>query len=633
MSATDACGLIGSVATSITLAFSPGELSTFVWDPSPKVLKVSKSWSATSVLDTADLPCGPWNGTDHFLPIPWSNSSYYQPLIVLPSKLIDVKPAWISCTADIFEGQDPPRILSPAAALAPAPTDANTHVQNNAASPSPSIPSLPVKTGAGKSQPVDPGPNSPSKPVDPLDPSPGDPGSSNNPSGLSKPINPFAGNSGDTNNKNSPPNPDGPSTGDLGDPSDPQGSADSGTSPAASPALDPTQTPAGGPPANDLSNPSAAADTDDTKKSPLAVPPAVAFQSSTITQGAAPVTISKTPVVYQSGSISAGGEIQAIPIGWGQDNENARPMIVGGLTFSAVPSAAEADNDSQIGKEHTANSVQINDPAANDPDSATFVTVGGQTIAVDANAISVAGKTLKPGDPGIIIDGTPVSLGSSVFAFGSRTEILSPPQAAITAQPSYATIGGQILSLGSSAIIIDGTTLNPAGPGITVDGTLVSLGSSILVVGSHTQSLILAQSTPTAIPSYMTVGAETIAVAGSSIIVAGHTMTPEGPAVMADGTLVSLGSSVLIVGSQSVGFTLPAASAGANPSGGIGAMIVKGLGGIGAGPVAAPTQTPGYNGTRSGDGTMVFMGGVKKDGSRFKGWAAWVWGGLIPFVL
>ncbi|KAL9069668.1 MAG: hypothetical protein Q9161_005368 [Pseudevernia consocians] len=544
-------------------------------------------------------------------------------------------PAWKSCTADIFEGQDPPRILSPAAALAPLPTDANTHVQNKAASPTPSIPSLPVKTGAGKSQPVDPGPtpNSPSKPVDPVVPSPGDPGSSNNPSGLSKPIDPIAGNSGDTSNKNSPPNPDGPSTGDLGDPSDPQGSADSGTSPAASPALDPTQTPAGGPPANDLSNPSAAADTDDTKKSPLAVPPAVAFQSSTITQGAAPVTISKTLVVHQSGSISAGGEIQAIPTGWGQDNENARPLIVGGLTFSAIPSAAEADNDSQINKDESANAVQINDPAANDPDSATFVTVGGQTIALDANAISVAGNTLKPGDPGITVEGTPVSLGSLIFVVGSRTEILSPPQAALTAQPSYTTIGGQIMSLGSSAIVIDGTTLNPAGPGITVDGTLVSLGSYIVVVGSHTQSLIPAQSTPTAIPSYMTVGAETIAVAGSSIIVAGHTITPEGPAVIADGTLVSLGSSVLVIGTQTVGFTLSAASAGANPSGGIGAMIMKGLGGMGAGPVAAPTQTPGYNGTRSGNGTMVFMGGVKKDGSRLKGWAAWVWGGLITFVL
>lgn len=146
VSATDDCGLIGSAVTSITLAFSLGELSTLSWDD--KALT-----AGTSALDTADLPCGPWNGTDHFLPVPWSNSSYYQPLIVLPSKLIDVVPAWKSCTADIFEGQDPPRTLSPAAALVPAPTIADTHNQIDTASPSPSIPPLPLKTGAGDPHP------------------------------------------------------------------------------------------------------------------------------------------------------------------------------------------------------------------------------------------------------------------------------------------------------------------------------------------------------------------------------------------------------------------------------------------------------------------------------------------------
>lgn len=105
VSASDACGLIGSPATSITLAFSPGELSTFVWENYMRT--TTKTY--TSALDTADLPCGPWNGTDKFLPEPWSNYSSYQPLIALPSKLADMVQAWKSCTADIFEGQDPPR--------------------------------------------------------------------------------------------------------------------------------------------------------------------------------------------------------------------------------------------------------------------------------------------------------------------------------------------------------------------------------------------------------------------------------------------------------------------------------------------------------------------------------------------
>lgn len=661
VSASDACGLVGSAVTSITLAFSPGELSTFVWE---NYMRTSTK-TYTSVLDTADLPCGPWNGTDKFLPEAWSNYSSYQPLIVLPSKLIDMVPAWKSCTADMFEGQDPPRTLSPAAALVPTPTNVDTHTQQTVASPSPSIPHLPLKTGAGNFQPADPDPtqNSPSKPVDPSAGDSGDPSSSNAPSKpddpstgdsgdssdadspndpsagdsgdsgdakpSSKPKGPLTGGSGDSSNDDSTPRLNDPSTEDPGDFNDSQGPADNPASPASA-APDTTKTPASDPPADSPSNPSAA-DFHETKNTPLAFPSAVVLQGHTITQGAAPVTISKTPVVYQSGSISAGGEIQAIPTSWGQGNENASPMTVGGLTFSATPSAAKADGDPQNGNSIATKAAQISGPAANNPDPATYITVGGQTIAVEANAVSVAGTNLKPGDPGITIDGTPISLGSSVFVVGSRTETLSPPLSAITAPPSYVTVGGQTIGVGTSAIIIDGTTLTPADPGITVDGTRVSLGSSILVVGTHTQNLNLLQPTTTAAPSYMTIGGETITVAASSIVVAGHTVTPGGPAEMADGTLISLGSSILVVGTKTMSFTLPTASTSASSSEGIGAMILKGLGGIGAGTVAAPAQTTSYNGTRGINGTVVFMGGAKRGDIQFKGWFGWIWTVVVFF--
>lgn len=353
------------------------------------------------MLDTADLPCGPWNGTDKFLPEPWSNDSSYQPLIVLPSKLIDMAPAWKSCTADRFEGQDPPRTLSPAAALVPTPTNADTHAQQTFASPSPSIPHLALKTGAGNSQPADPDPTQ-NSPVDPSAGISGDPIYSNTPS---KPEDPSTGESGHSSDADSPSKPNDPSTEGPGDFNDSRGPADNPASPASA-APDTTKTPASDPPADSPSNPSAA-DFHETKNTPLAFPFAVLLQGHTITQGAAPVTISKAPVVYQSGSISAGGEIQAIPTSWGQDNENASPMTVGGLTFSAIPSAAKADSDSQNGNSPAAKAAQMSGPAANNPDPATYITVGGQSIAVEANAISVAGTNLKPGDPGITIEFPP----------------------------------------------------------------------------------------------------------------------------------------------------------------------------------------------------------------------------------
>ena len=669
MSASDACGFIGSALTSITLDFSPGELSTFVWE-----LYMSTSTKTyTSALDTADLPCGPWNGTDKFLPEPWSNYSSYQPLIVLPSKLVNMVPAWKSCTADMFEGQDPPRALTPAAAMAPTPTDAETDPQGNPALPSPPIVSLPRKTGATNLQPAGPSstlkpppeandpsvgasgdpstPNEHSKPNDSSENDPGDSSDHNSPSKASDSSTAASGGSSDDNihptpnapstddprvsNGDLPQKPNAPltqgsggsssdslqsnpvdsSTGSSEDSSDSQEPAAKTVSQAPSPAFDPTPSLVGDPLPHSLSNPSTA-DPQDITNTPPTFPPAVILQGHTITQGAVPVTVSRIPVVYQSGSISAGGEIEAVPTGWGESNEAANPVTVAGLVFSAVPSLTKVNGDPHSG------AAQINDPAANNPDPATYINVGGQTIAVDADGINVAGTTLKPGDPGITIDGTPISLGSSIFVVGTRTETLSPPQATITAQPSYMTVGS------SRAITIDGTSLKPADPGITVDGTLVSLGPSILVVGSHTQNLVLSPPTATALPSYITISGKTIAVAAGSIIIAGHTMTPGGPAETADGTLVSLGSSVLVVGTQTLSFTLPTAG-GANgmSSEGVGALIMKGLGGIGGGTVAAPTPTAGNsNVAKVGNVTVVFTGSAREVGFwLFKWWFAWGW--------
>lgn len=602
-------------------------------------------------------------------------------------------PAWKSCTADIFEGQDPPRTLTPAAAMAPTPTDAGKDAQNTAASPIPTISSLPRKTEAANSQSADPSPKTnatpnpddppteasgdpkksiaPSYPNDPstndpgnssdADPpsKPGDsqsagssssssqnphpepndsstekPGDSNREDSPSKPKDPSSAGSGGSSNDNLQSSAKNPSTGLFGDPSDSKEPANKAVPPDPSPASNPTRILAGNPPAQSPSNPSPS-DSQDAKNSPPAFPPAVVVQGDTITQAAGPITISRKPVVYQSGSISAGGEIKAIPAGWGRSSHDANPLIVGGLTFSAVPSAVKANGNSYSSNDHAGNPAQKNDPAAMNPDPATYITVAGQTIAVDANAISVAGTTLKPGDPGVTVDGTPISLGSSVFVVGTRTETLTPLQATITTQsPPYITVGSQTLSLdSSSAVVIDGTTLKSADPAITVDGTPVSLGSSILVVGSRTQHFLLPQTTASAAApsSYITIAGEPIAVDTNSVVVAGHALTPGAPPVTADGTVVSLGSSILVVGTQTVNFNLPTESSAE----GIGGLIMKGLGGVGGGIVPAPTQTGrGYNGTGVGNGnvTVVFMGGAEREGGWWRGrWVVWV--GVVLLVL
>ena len=115
---SDGCGQVGSAITSLTLAFAPGELST-VTNANPGPVP-----GTTIIFNPADMPCGPNNGTNDFLP-DWTNVSSYQPLIALPSKLFALRTDWKHCTNDYWQGQDPPYALTPVAGpiapfLAPA---------------------------------------------------------------------------------------------------------------------------------------------------------------------------------------------------------------------------------------------------------------------------------------------------------------------------------------------------------------------------------------------------------------------------------------------------------------------------------------------------------------------------------
>ena len=86
-----------------------------------------------------------------------------------------------------------------------------------------------------------------------------------------------------------------------------------------------------------------------------------------------------------------------------------------------------------------------------------------------------------------------------------------------------------------------------------------------------------------------------------------------------DGTPISLGSSALVVGTETKGFTLPAASVSAETSEGIGAMIMYGLTGVGGGTVPAPVETGANN------GTVAFMGDALNVSFLLKRWSIWLW--------
>lgn len=476
---------------------------------------------SSRVLDTNDLPCGPlnksgnWDVQDNYI-------SDYQPLVELPTKLKQLVPAWSSCYGNDLQGQDPPRTLSPATIMVPQPTIVDKYPQPTPATPNPPIPPLPTKTGVGVTQP----------PV---------PQATMDPKGIAHPVaGPAQAPASDDGQiiENDP----GASGGSAADPK------------AANPkAADPNSA---NPPNVDPIVP----------QTPVPTPSlAVVVQGKTITNNRESIKIGGTTVAYQSGSIRVNDEVQQYPAAENQDIVDASPVTVGGLTFSAATPIAQDDGAPQDGTKASSNGVGSNVLPDNDPGSSTYITVGGQTIAVHANGIIVAGETLHPGGPGITIGGSLISLGFSDFVFGDHTETFPGPATATT-RPSYITVNGESISVGSNSIIVDSTTLKPGDPIVTIHGKSISLGASEVVVGGVTGSLALAVAVSNTASSYTTFNGEIITFGASDIVVGGKTLKPGHPGITVNGKLVSLGSSHVFVGGVTASLALAGATASATTS-------------------------------------------------------------------
>jgi len=118
------------------------------------------------------------------------------------------------------------------------------------------------------------------------------------------------------------------------------------------------------------------------------------------------------------------------------------------------------------------------------------------------------------------------------------------------------------------------------------------------------------------------ISSETINLASSDIVVDGATLTPGSPAVTVNGIRVSLGPSVLVVGR-------PIAT---TASGGLGALIISGFGGVPSVSTASPTAKSTGN-TTTGYGATPFLGNATKSKSRsglskavFAALASWIVG-------
>ncbi|MCJ1378915.1 hypothetical protein MMC17_002014 [Xylographa soralifera] len=604
VSAVDGCGLVGPPVTSLTLAFAPGELSTIAnQNPGPGV-------RTSLAFNPADLPCGPLNGANGFLPNPVNVSSYL-PIIALPSKLLAYRTDWatMGCDHDIWQGQDPPYALTPQFQVMPASTPALSVTQDppviatTSAVPASTFASLPSSTAVMQlttAEQLLPAQDPSSAP-----PSYVLPGTASAPGVVSSAglavgslSNDLGGSSTDGNLQS-------------------MGSSPvvvDGQSPSFTTATPPAS-PAAGSPNNDLGGSSTNSNVVSLGPSPVVVggqspsfTAAIPSASATIVQlqqsltpivaggftfTAAPVITSApivpvtpvsipeismdgqgfTPVPGSSGAVVYNG--QTLTQGQGATTINNIPIVISsgsifvngqGIAIPTVP---------------TANPFDLNSPAP--------PVIAGKTVSVINPSMVVWGsQTLTLGQPTATISGLPLVLGSAGLVIGGSTTIplaSLAPQAPVTSAPSL-----------PGALQIDGTSLIPGGSAITVSGTRLSLGvSSNLIVGTFTILLPI----PT---SYIVVASETLDLASSDVVVGGKTLTPGSPAVTVNGVLVSLGSSVLVVGSTTKTFAL-AGSTTTSAAGGIGAAIISAFGGLGVSTLSPviPTST--------GNGTGVF--GIK----------------------
>ena len=239
---------------------------------------------------------------------------------------------------------------------------------------------------------------------------------------------------------------------------------------------------------------------------------------------------------------------------------------------------------------------KLNDQSSPGVAEPFVTTIAGHAITAAPNAVDVAGTTLHPGDPGMTVDGTAVTLDTAHhLVIGSKTIPLTSESTGLgglimgglghpstsdddndVAEPLITTIAGQAITAAPDAVEVAGSTLHPGDRGVTLDGTLVSLDrAQHLIVGSKTVALPTSEGTGVGIsgsgvlggyyppsssgddhnshPFITTVAGQAITAAPTAVAFAGTTLTPGAPGKRIDGTLVSLNTaSQLIVGSNTV---------------------------------------------------------------------------------
>ncbi len=174
------------------------------------------------------------------------------------------------------------------------------------------------------------------------------------------------------------------------------------------------------------------------------------------------------------------------------------------------------------------------------PGNNRAVKLGSTTLSAGGPAVTFAGSTFSvlSGGGGVMIDGNVAAMPKT------------------TARPSVFTIGGQVLAIDPSKAVLGLVTLPVGGAAVTISGAVMSYGPSGLRVGSTTYPLF--EKVP---QSLWTVAGQVItAYPGEVIVGSGTTLHPGDPPLTISGTVVSMGPSGLQIGSSTFQISITALS-------------------------------------------------------------------------
>lgn len=266
---------------------------------------------------------------------------------------------------------------------------------------------------------------------------------------------------------------------------------------------------------------------------------------------------------FQTGEASLGQNqrLSSTVLAQGSDPKTKQPSL-GAIIFGALNGVnlqlSEIDSPDGVGNigQTSGGAAQDEDNIISNSASPGFVTIAGQTLIADPSKVVLAGITLLPGDPGVSISGTPVSLAPSGTLFINNSPMPIADIAPLTPN-RILTVAGQAVTANPTRLANAGSYITPGGPTHLISGTPISLDpSGIIHIGDSTINLLAAQTEP-ASAVLLTAGGQLFTANPSGFDIGNLRIAPGEPAVTISGTPISLDSSgVVFIGDSGVSLQL-----------------------------------------------------------------------------